>query len=201
MTLKDGKPYSLWNIVSLAHHATQGVLILKTTCPFHADQYPGNIIAQHDCKHGIVVVVLELKMLKDSCVCLHLPGEPCCPIEYDNVMMTIKTMCSSCSCSTTLRQWQCLCHVLVPCACAAAADQHAFTFLRHNYLVFALDRLKVRDKFLGAHCLLTVGSQYHVYTYSLQCRKCKPYNLLLQVTATGERLVLKRAFPLRTMKR
>ena len=78
VTLKDGKPYSLWNIVSLAHHATQGVLILKTTCPFHADQYPGKTIAQHDCKHEIVSVVLKQNMLEDSFVCLHLPGRPCC---------------------------------------------------------------------------------------------------------------------------
>ena len=79
VTLKHGKPYSLWNIVSLAHHATQGVLILKTTCPFHADQYPGQIIAQHECKHGTAIVVLKQTMHTDSCVCLLLPGGPCCP--------------------------------------------------------------------------------------------------------------------------
>lgn len=42
VTLKDGKPYSLWNIVSLAHHATQGVLVLKTTRLFHPGNYPGD---------------------------------------------------------------------------------------------------------------------------------------------------------------
>lgn len=41
VTLKDGKPYSLWNIVSLAHHATQGMLTLKTTCVFHPSDYSG----------------------------------------------------------------------------------------------------------------------------------------------------------------
>ncbi|KAL3163353.1 hypothetical protein ABBQ32_009742 [Trebouxia sp. C0010 RCD-2024] len=41
VTLKDGRPYSLWNVVSLAHHATQGMLILKTTCAFHPADYPG----------------------------------------------------------------------------------------------------------------------------------------------------------------
>ncbi|DBA85430.1 TPA: hypothetical protein ACH3X2_006106 [Trebouxia sp. C0005] len=79
VTLKDGKPYSLWNIVSLAHHATQGVLILKTTCPFHADQYPGKIIAQHDCKHGIVMVVLKETRLKTAVSVCMSQADPCCP--------------------------------------------------------------------------------------------------------------------------
>lgn len=41
VTLKEGKPYSLWNLVSLAHHATQGVLTLKTTRAFDPEQFPG----------------------------------------------------------------------------------------------------------------------------------------------------------------
>ena len=43
VTLKEGKPYSLWNLVSLAHHATQGVLTQKTTRAFDPKQFPGQI--------------------------------------------------------------------------------------------------------------------------------------------------------------
>lgn len=41
VTLKAGKPYSLWNIVSLAHHSTAGALSLKTTRLFQAANFPG----------------------------------------------------------------------------------------------------------------------------------------------------------------
>lgn len=41
VALKAGKPYSMWNIVSLAHHATQGRLTLKTKRLFEADCFPG----------------------------------------------------------------------------------------------------------------------------------------------------------------
>ena len=64
VTLKDGKPYSLWNIVSLAHHATQGVLTLKTTCAFNAADYPGRFCTHRDlcvsaCNVGTAVYQIQ----------------------------------------------------------------------------------------------------------------------------------------------
>ena len=56
VTLKEGKPYSMWNIVSLAHHATKGVLVLKTTCPFYPADYSGRHRLQlhsvNECAHA-----------------------------------------------------------------------------------------------------------------------------------------------------
>ena len=78
-------------------------------------------------------------------VCVY-QADPVAQIEHDDMMVTIMTICSSCSHYTVSVA------VLVPCA--AAADQHAISFSRHGILVFLSIVLKVRDKFLGAYCFV-----------------------------------------------
>ena len=94
-------------------------------------------------------------------VCIY-QADPVVQIEHDNLMMTTKTICFSCSHYTASKA------VLVPCA--AAADQHAlpikFCTMASWSLLWIV--LKVRDKSLGACCLFNVGLQYHVYAYLVQ---------------------------------
>jgi len=41
VALKTGKPYSLWNIVGIAHHVSQGTLLQRTLLKFNHEEFPG----------------------------------------------------------------------------------------------------------------------------------------------------------------
>jgi 25S rRNA (uracil2634-N3)-methyltransferase len=41
VALKEGLPYSLWNVVGIAHQATGGIVSLKTSAKFEPGHFPG----------------------------------------------------------------------------------------------------------------------------------------------------------------
>ena len=114
-----------------------------------------------------MIASMELQLLYYNKQCLQTAvsvcvyqADPVAQIEHDDMMVTIMTICSSCSHYTVSVA------VLVPCA--AAADQHVISFSRHGILVFALDCLESQGQI--PRCILFCSKLAHsIMPKLIQC--------------------------------